>query len=125
MGSRAPQDPLARPLLYSETLCFTLRLAHVLIFGRDYFPNLQYGLVDTSMTLANGNCQIAVASHTFLCLDIILNVCVLFSIIFSVKIVASCDMVLQNFPMDTQHCFLILGSCKYRFITHGYVNVSE
>ena len=56
-------------------------------------------------------------------LDIILNVSVLFVIIFSVKILASCDMLLENFPMDTQHCFLILGSCKYRFITHGCVNM--
>ena len=31
---------------------------------RDYFPNLRYSLVDTSMTLANGKCQIAVAPHT-------------------------------------------------------------
>ena len=30
----------------------------------------------------------------------------------SVKIVASCEMKLENFPMDTQKCMLIFGSCE-------------
>ena len=30
----------------------------------------------------------------------------------SVKIVASCEMNLENFPMDTQKCMLIFGSCE-------------
>ena len=43
---------------------------------------------------------ISLTSKTFFC-------------VFRVKIVASCDMKLENFPMDTQKCMLIFGSCKY------------
>ena len=43
---------------------------------------------------------ISLTSKTFFC-------------VFRVKIVASCDMKLEYFPMDTQKCMLIFGSCKY------------
>ena len=36
-----------------------------------------------------------------------------FLLFLRVKIVASCDMILRHFPMDTQQCLLTLGSCRF------------
>lgn len=38
-----------------------------------------------------------------------------FLYLLSTHIVASCEMDLHDFPMDTQHCKLSFGSCKYSF----------
>ena len=43
------------------------------------------------------------------CLFCLIRTCFFLS---SVKIVASCEMNLENFPMDTQKCMLIFGSCE-------------
>ena len=38
----------------------------------------------------------------------------------STHIIASCEMDLHDFPMDTQHCKLTFGSCKFGLnFVHG------
>ena len=34
--------------------------------------------------------------------------------IFRLTVKAKCPMMLNNFPMDSQACPLIFGSCKYK-----------
>ena len=42
---------------------------------------------------------------------------------FRVKIVASCDMLLEDFPMDTQQCFLTLGSCRFIYTNENSLDL--
>lgn len=40
----------------------------------------------------------------------------LLSLLYRLTIKAKCPMCLRNFPMDTQSCPLIIGSCKYTIL---------
>lgn len=42
---------------------------------------------------------------------------------FSTHIIASCEMDLHDFPMDTQQCKLSFGSCEYSFFLILFVVV--
>lgn len=42
---------------------------------------------------------------------------------FSTHIIASCEMDLHDFPMDTQQCKLSFGSCEYLFFLILFVIV--
>lgn len=42
---------------------------------------------------------------------------------FSTHIIASCEMDLHDFPMDTQQCKLSFGSCEYLFFLILFVVV--